>query len=273
METKAELEVQEVTFLEHIKFVPITDLAEPRGFRLVCRGHYYSLQEHDSVRKDVEKNCFWRNSRFQQRGKGAAGSPIDFYMEFSGETDIKKAMRHIMLLYGIEGDKPPQVACDQKPAALPRQREKPDQKANFVLPAKGKQNNTAYRYLLKWGISHSVIRYFLARKMLYEDHKGNCVFVSPLSDFACIRSTSGRFISDCKGSDYDHCFFFKGKARGKRLVVTESVIDAMSFMTYLQIYGERYNDNFYLSLAGTSKIQSLFVHLRENPDIRKYGYA
>lgn len=263
-----------MTFLENIKAVPITDLAERMGFRLVRRGHYYSLKEHDSVMINVESGCFWRNSRFQQGYRGGAGSTIDFYMEFSGETDSKKAMRQIALMYGIDGDKPPRVAYSPKPAALPKQQKRQIPKevraGSLALPERGKRNNTVYHYLLGRGISHSVIRYFLARKMLYEDKRGNCVFVSPLLDFACIRSTNEkRFLSDCDGSDYNHCFFFKGKEQGKRLIVTESVIDTMSFMTYLQICGERYNDNFYLSLAGTNKIQSLFVHLREKPEIRE----
>lgn len=262
-----------MTFLENIKAVPITDLAERMGFRLMRRGRYYSLKEHDSVMIDIQKNCFWRNSRFHQGYRGGAGSTIDFYMEFSGETDCKKAMRQIALMYGIEGNKPPQVTYNFK-FTSPNQQKKPIRKGfqmgSLVLPERAKRNDGVYRYLLDRGISHSVIRYFLARKMLYEDKRGNCVFVSPLWDFACIRSTGGvRFLSDCDGSDYSHCFFFKGGERGKRLIVTESVIDTMSFMTYLQICGKQYNDNFYLSLAGTNKIQSLFVHLQEKPEIKE----
>ncbi len=263
-----------MTFLENIKAVPITDLAERMGFRLMRRGRYYSLKEHDSVMINTEKNCFWRNSRFQQGYRGGAGSTIDFYMEFSGETDCKKAMRQIALMYGIEGDKQPQVTYNAKFTSSPKQRKEPIRKGiqmgNLTLPEKAKRNDIVYHYLLGRGISHSVIRYFLARKMLYEDKRGNCVFVSPLLDFACIRSTNEvRFLSDCNGSDYSHCFFFKGREQGKRLIVTESVIDTMSFMTYLQICGKQYNDNFYLSLAGTNKIPSLFVHLQEKPEIKE----
>jgi len=260
-----------VTFLENIKAVPITDLAERMGFRLVRRGRYYSLKEHDSVMIDVGKNCFWRNSRFQQGYRGGAGSCIDFYMEFAPETDFKKAMRQIAVMYGIEGDKPPRTAY-RKPTPLqskPQERREPVEKGRVMLPEKGKRNNTVFRYLRERGISESVIRYFLARKMLYEDVRGNCVFVAPLLDFACIRSTSGRFMYDCEGSDYDRCFFFRGKAEARRLIVTESVIDTMSVMTYFQICGERYTENAYLSLAGTNKIHALFVHLQGDRKIKE----
>lgn len=201
-----------MSFLDSIKAVPVTDLAQRMGYSLVKKGRYYSLKEHDSVIIDTTKNCFWRNSRFSQGFKGGAGSTIDFVMEFGGEPDYKAAMRRIALMYGIEGDKPPSVAY-QRPEP-PQTGNKPQTKKTYpktlVLPkhAHKEKNETVYPYLLSRGISHSVIRYFLARKMLYEDNHRNCVFVSPKQDFGCIRSTGEpRFLTDVEGSDYRKCFF------------------------------------------------------------------
>ena len=272
-----------MSFLDSIKAVPVTDLAQRMGYSLVRKGRYYSLKEHDSVIIDTTKNCFWRNSRFSQGFKGGAGSTIDFVMEFGGELDYKAAMRRIALMYGIEGDKPPSIEY-QRPK--PQQTDgKPQAKKEFpqmlVLPKQAyRSNNTAvFRYLLLRGISQSVIRYFLARKMLYEDTHRNCVFVSPKQDFGCIRSTGDtRFVADVEGSDYEKCFFFKG-VNAKKLYVAESVIDIMSVMTYLQIRKERndeqpergdwYGNHAYLALSGTNKIQSLFYHINQEPDIRE----
>ena len=261
-----------MTFLENIKAIPITDLAERMGFRLVRVGRYYSLKEHDSVRIDVARNCFWRNSRFHQGYKGSAGSSIDFYMEFAGETEYKKAMRQLALMYGIEGDKLPKVAYKKAPAVKPQTTSEKEhlQHGNVQLPWRNSHNNDVFRYLAGRRISASVIKYFFARKMLYEDKRHNCVFVSPLQDFACIRSTGERrFVYDCKGSNYDHCFFFKGREDASRLIVTESVIEAMSIMTYLQVCGERYSSFAYLALAGTNKIHAMFVHLKEQPQLKE----
>lgn len=272
-----------MSFLDSIKAVPVTDLAQRMGYSLVKKGRYYSLKEHDSVIIDTTKNCFWRNSRFSQGFKGGAGSTIDFVMEFGGEPDYKAAMRRIALMYGIEGDKPPSVAY-QRPEP-PQTGNKPQTKKTYpktlVLPkhAHKEKNETVYPYLLSRGISHSVIRYFLARKMLYEDNHRNCVFVSPKQDFGCIRSTGEtRFLTDVEGSDYRKCFFFKG-VNAKKLYVAESVIDIMSVMTYLQIRSERsneqperenwYGNHAYLALSGTNKIQSLFYHISQEPDIRE----
>lgn len=271
-----------MSFLDSIKAVPVTDLAQRMGYSLVRKGRYYSLKEHDSVIIDTTKNCFWRNSRFSQGFKGGAGSTIDFMMEFGGEPDYKAAMRRIALMYGIEGDKPPSVAY-QSPKLL--QGRKPQIKKTYpkmlVLPKQAYKDNNAnvFRYLLSRGISQSVIHYFLAKKMLYEDTHRNCVFVSPKQDFGCIRSTGDtRFVADVEGSDYEQCFFFKG-VNAKKLYVAESVIDIMSVMTYLQIRGQRsseqpergdwYGNHAYLALSGTNKIQSLFYHISQEPDIRE----
>lgn len=80
-----------MSFLDNIKAVPITDYATRSGFTLVRKGKYFSLKEHDSVIIDVEKNCFWRNSRFSKGYKGGAGSIIDFAIEFNGATDNDEA--------------------------------------------------------------------------------------------------------------------------------------------------------------------------------------
>lgn len=264
-----------MSFLDFIKAVPVTDLAQRMGYSLVRKGRYYSLKEHDSVIIDTTKNCFWRNSRFSQGFKGGAGSTIDFVMEFGEEPAYKAAMRRIALMYGIEGDNPKPPQMNRKPQT------KNTYPKTLILPKQAyKDNNTTvFRYLLSRGISQSVIRYFLARKMLYEDTHRNCVFISPKQDFGCIRSTGkSRFVADVEGSDYEKCFFFKG-VNAKKLYVAESVIDVMSVMTYLQIRRERsseqpergdwYGNHAYLALSGTSKIQSLFYCISQEPDIRE----
>lgn len=259
-------------FLDNIKSIPITDLAQRMGFTLVRRGRYFSLKEHDSVIIDTRKNCFWRNSVFTHGFKGGAGSSIDFFMEFENESDYKKAMRNLALMYGIEGEKPLRTAY-QKPkpeSSNELQAVKRKKPGKVILPPKNSRNDNVFRYLLERGISQSVIKYFISQKMLYEDERQNCVFVSPHKDFACLRSTGKkRFVKDCEGSDYNQCFFFKGKTDAKILYVAESVIDIMSVMTYLQMQEKWYENYAFLALSGTNKIYSLFVHLKQEPQIRE----
>lgn len=258
-------------FLNNVKSIPITDLAERMGFTLVRKGRYFSLKEHDSVIVDTQKNCFWRNSVFARGFKGGAGSSIDFFMEFGNEPDFKRAMRQLAQMYGIDAHRPPSpVYRKAETQGAKPQTVKEKKPGGVIFPSKNSRNDDVFRYLLGRGISQSVIKYFLARKMLYEDNRRNCVFVSPHKDFACLRSTGGqRFVKDCEGSDYDQCLFFKGRSNAKTLYVAESVIDIMSVMTYLQIQEKWYGNYAFLALSGTNKVHSLFVHLKQEPQIRE----
>lgn len=263
----------DMSFLEQIKKIPITDIAGKLGFTLVRRGNYFSLKEHDSTIIDVEKNCFWRNSRFSRGFKGGAGSPIDFLMEFGGETEPKKAMRRLALMYGINQGAQAGIRYTQNAEQDIRIGEMGHGRdQSLCLPVKDHDCNRVYNYLLDRSISPEIIKFFIEKKMLYQDTRKNCVFVSPARDFACIRGTDKqrKFIKDCIGNNYDACFFFKGNSGVDRLIVAESVIDIMSIMSYLQIKGISYENYAYLATSGTNKVYSLFFHVQaEQPGICK----
>lgn len=261
------------SFLDAVKSIPITGLAEQMGYTLVRKGKYFSIKEHDSVIIDTQKNCFWRNSKFAKGFRGGSGSCIDFFMEFTGEMDCKRAIYQIAQMYGIEGNK--WSGCKDRSLKTEAQKEcrknETEQRiAKITLPPQNDNNERVWRYLVERGISKNVINYFFERKMLYEDKRLNCVFVSPNRDFACIRSTGNkRFVRDCEGSNYDQCFFFKGRMDAQTLYVAESVIDIMSVMTYLKSQKKWYGNYAYLALSGTNKIHSLFVHLKQEPRIKE----
>lgn len=258
-----------MSFLDDIKAIPITDIAGKLGLTLVRKGYYYSLTEHDSTIIDPGKNCFWRNSRFSQGYKGGAGSSIDFVMEFGNEPDCRKSMRRLALMYNI-GEKAENVQGypSVKKEEIPERRETCQ---GLCLPRKDKDNSRVCRYLLGRGVSRNIIDFFLDRDMLYQDIKKNCVFVSQAGDFACVRGTDTcrRFIRDCSGCNYQSCFFFKDRTDADRLVMSESVIDLMSIMTYMHMHGIDYCNYAYLATSGTNKVQSLFFHIREEAGINK----
>lgn len=260
-----------MSFIDNIKAIPITDYAARCGYTLVKKGNrYVSLKEHDSVMIDVYKNCYWRNSVFIKGAKnrvGASGSIIDFAMEFGGFKEPKKAMRELAALYNISGDEAP-IKREYKTVVAEYESKKKKRKVgDLELPPKAEDSKIVYRYLLnERKIDISVIRYFLAKKMLYQDAKyGNCVFVS--HRFGCVRSTVGKFVQDLEGCDYNECFFFRPSANSKTLVVAESVIDIMSIMTQFVKEKKRYTNYCYLALAGTNKLLSLFYHLEQEGDI------
>lgn len=260
-----------MSFLENIKAVPITDFAQRSGYTPVRKGKYYTLKEHDSVIIDTAKNCFWRNSRFSMGCKGGAGSVIDFAIEFNGANDTKEAMRQIALMYGIEGDNEGKSSY-QKPIVTETKDHKEVKPGCVSLPERDDDTRRVYAYLLKTrGIEQSVIRYFLGKKMLYQDKKHkNCVFHTGTT-FGCVRGTDTlkRFVGDLEGCDYNECFFFRGKESARTLIVAESVIDIMSIMSQFCREKKRYNDYCYLALAGINKLESVFYHIEKE---RKRGF-
>lgn len=261
-----------MTFIDNIKSIPITDYAERCGYTLVKKGsRYVSLKEHDSVMIDTQKNAFWRNSVFQKGQRGGAGSVIDFAMQFRG-LDQNAALRELALMYGIEGEKAATVMY-KKPTYAPTSEKSKREVGDLNVPKKSENNNAVFRYLYhERKIDPSVIRYFLAKDMLYQDHHMNCVFAS--HRFACIRSTGGqRFVCDVEGCDYNECFFFRPSNVADTLIVAESVIDIMSIMTELVRKKERYTNYCYLALAGTNKLVSLFYHLAKDKRIDKVMLA
>lgn len=254
-------------FLDNIKNIPVTDFAERCGYTLVRKGKYYSLREHDSVIIDTAKNCFWRNSRFAKGYSGGAGSVIDFAMEFCGASDAKEAIRQIASMYGIEGENKPTVEFKKPVAAEPQKKER--KIGDVVLPEQDENNRRVYAYLLKTrGIAQSVIRYFLGKKMLYQEKEyKNCVFHTG-TVFGCVRATreNSSFKLDLEGCDYNECFFFRGSNAADTLIVAESVIDVMSIMTHFCNEKRKYTDFCYLALAGTGKVESVAYHIEKEAE-------
>lgn len=230
--------------------IKIIEYANSLGFHVIKRGKYYSLREHDSVIIDNEKNCFWRNSN------GAKGSVIDFAIEFTHKdvSDIIQEFSRMINFDDISYSVPEhsQLNCDQQ------------KKVVFTLPERDKTIKNIYAYLLSVRmINKNIVSLFLARKYLYQDIKKNCVFVSYKKDkpvYATKRGTNTdyRFVGDVPGSDYNWCFFIDHHS--DILIVTESVIDAMSVMSILLYYDYDIESYDYLALTGTQKYDSIYYH-------------
>lgn len=256
-------------FIDNVRSVPITDYAQRIGYSLGRIGKYYYIKGHDSVRIDPQKNAFWRNSQFSMGhgDKTWTGGVIDFAIAFNNCPDAKTAIKEIAEMYGIERTKE-YVPTYQKPVIKKNGQPKRDA-GNVKFPEKATDNKRVWRYLFhERKINTSVLKYFLAKKMLYQDMHGNCVFTT--NKFACMRSTCGkRFAIDAEGCDYNECFFFKGKNASDTMVVAEAVIDLMSIMTLMCDKGVRYVDYTYLALTGTNKIESIFYHLDKEPQLKR----
>lgn len=235
------------TDLEEIKKISITECARQMGFTPVKIGSYYTLKEHDSVRIDPRKNIFFRNST------GDRGTVIDFVMAFKGVS----CGEVIKLL------------CDEieLPKVYKEQNSVPQKKKELILPAKARNMKNVFAYLVKTRcINQKIVQEMVDRDMLYQDKRNNCVFVSRnengKSVFASVRGTNTdkKWVGDVSGCDYSHSFFIDNCSRN--LIVTESVIDAMSMMDIKEQRGENHQEYNYLSVSGLGKSrEALGYHL------------
>ena len=225
--------------------VSIVDYAKSIGLHPIKIGSFYTLKEHDSVRISESKNVFYRNST------GECGSVIDFAMCFGGKS-VSEAIKE--LSQGISDS-------DTEVKTIKQQPIKKAEKKEFILPEKDKTYKNVYAYLIKTrGIDKEIVDFMITNKMLYQDKHKNCVFVSykkGIPKFACIRGTNTykKFIGDVAGSDYSYGFFIPFEDT-ESLVITESVIDALSYMCL----DKRKAD--YLALAGVYKFEEALTESR-----------
>lgn len=242
--------------------VQITEYAREHGFTLIRKGRYYTLAQHDSVRIDTTKNYYWRNSIPGKSGVGKGDSIIGFAAEFVHNGDLHEALKELKERIYIPEHYTPQPKGQLKEKQLVKQ--------ELILPERGKNMRRVYAYLTKSRyIAPEIVQDFVDRKMLYQDVNGNCVFVAYDSggkpNFASLRGTLSdvRFLGDLEGCDYKKGFCINNQS--EKLIVTESVIDAMSVMTILQAQGKDWKAYDYLPLGGTGKYEPILNLLKEYP--------
>lgn len=242
--------------LEKLKDISIVDYARQIGFTPIKVGRYYSLKEHDSVRIDTSRNVFFRNST------GEKGSIIDFVMAMRG-ISLGAAIKE---LNGNLGSLEP---TEKREKNYPDK----DKPTSLQLPNKASSMKNVFAYLVKTRcISQKLVQELVDRNMLYQDDRNNCVFVSRneenIAVFATVRGTNTykRWVGDVYGCDYSHSFFIDNGA--DKLVVAESVIDALSFMDVMNQRGNNHLNYNYLALSGTGKAkEAIEYHL----EMEKYG--
>jgi hypothetical protein len=151
----------------------------------------------------------------------------------------------------------------------------PSARARLILPEKaGFLYKRLYAYLNQTrGIDSSIITALIHERKIYEDQRGNVVFVgydeNNVARFASLRGTytDKPFRMDCAGSDKRYSFNMMATMPSERLYVFESPIDAMSHASIETVVtGGKGAWNCYsrLSLAGTSDAALSFFLRRYN---------
>jgi len=211
-----------------------------RGFTFDQHGNEYRCKQHPSLAvKDDRLSWYWHS-------RGVGGHGVLDYLVKAENMAFRQAVEV------ITGATPP--------AAQPRQTSEPPK--TLVLPEKRGISLHLYDYLcLKRGIDSEIVNTLIQKEMLYEDKRGNVVFVGHdeqgASRFASVRGTYGdcSFRGDCAGSDKRYGFCMAASVPSERVYIFESAIDAMSHASLVNAATgdhDAWKQHNRLSLSGTS---------------------
>jgi hypothetical protein len=212
-------------------------LEKYNGFTFAHRGGEYRCKQHPSLAvKDNRLSWYWHS-------KGIGGYGVIDYLTKVENMAFRQAVEIVTGATPTTA-KPPQEA--PKPKAL-------------VLPEAAGVPLKLYDYLcIKRGIDSDVVNSLMQKEMIYEDRRGNVVFVGRdeqgKARFASLRGTQADFRGDCSGSDKRYGFqaVFPHYTR---LYVFESPIDLMSHASIVNAAtGDTgaWKQHSRLSLSGTS---------------------
>jgi hypothetical protein len=212
------------------------------GFTFAHQGGAYRCQQHKSLAvKDDRLSWYWHS-------KGIGGF---------GAVDYLTKVENMPFREAVE------VITGITPATAPPPRTEAEPPRTLLLPEKAAVPLRLYNYLsMKRGIDGEIVNKLIQEKKLYEDKRGNIVFVGydehGAARFASLRGTYGDcpFRGDCQGSDKRYGFNMAASAPSGRLYIFESAIDAMSHATLAILeFGDRsaWEYDSRLSLAGTSE--------------------
>ena len=239
----------------------IAFLGAYNGWTFKKAGQYYQCDQHDSLLVYADRQGFVWNSR-----NISGGDTIDFLRKVEGKT-FPEAVE------AITGETAP-VACH--PAPIYR-----SEAGKLVLPAKAEgKYDRVFAYLANTrGISPDVISDFMKSKQIYQDTKGNCVFVGfdekGTAKFGAVRTTltERKYRGDCKNSDKRYAFHQIGTDT-TRLYVFEAPIDLLSHCTMTdQAFGKTgaYKEQTRLALCGSSDV-ALKAFLERHPEVTTINF-
>jgi len=208
------------------------------GFTFAHRGSEYRCRQHPSLAvKDDRLSWYWHS-----QGVGGHGA-IDYLMKME-RLPFRQAVETVT---GID------VVTTQL-------QQESEQRKTLFLPEKKWNSFRLYDYLCcKRGIDTDIVNTLIQEGKLYEDKRGNVVFVGfneqGQARFASLRGTYGDYRGDCAGSDKRYGFTMAAYAPSERLYVFESPIDAMSHASLVNAAtGDTgaWKKDSRLSLAGTT---------------------
>ena len=195
----------------------------------------YTTKTHDSLRMS--------NGLWNWCSKGVGGrNAIDYLMK-TEQLEFNDAAN--LLLKQLQNKVP---TIDQQPT-------KPKEK-HIIIPEKNTASDNVISYLKSRGIDEEIIKECIEKKLIYEEkHYHNAVFLGydDLGNikYAGCRSTNETiFKQDATGSDKSYSFRLESNTKTDTIYIFEGAIDALSYATFLKLYGIDYKAKTLISLAG-----------------------
>lgn len=224
-------------------------LIQRYGFTFKQVGRMFRCHQHDSlVVKADERTWYWNSQRI------GGGDVIDFVMKYENKT-YAQALEFILNPTQINVERPQYHTA---PAKSPKN----EVKALKLPPRTKEKFKRVFAYLTRSRcISPDIVNLLMHTHYIYEDIRGNCVFVGynkkQLPVYGLIRSTNtnSKYRIDVEGSDKENSFYLKGRNL-RKVYVFESPIDLLSHATLVDLQngkGEWLNDTR-LSLGGNSDV-------------------
>jgi len=228
--------------VERVRNTDIVNFFERyHGFTFTHRGGEYRCKQHPSLAiKDNRLSWYWHS-------KGTGGHGVLDYLTKVENMPFRDAVEVVVNTALITT-----VAAPSPPVPL----QQPEKPKVLILPEKAGIPLKLLTYLCnKRGIDSDIVNALMQKEMLYEDRRGNVVFVGydeyGKARFASLRGTYGdcSFRGDCSGSDKRYGFNMAANAPSERLYIFESPIDLMSHTSLDKAIWQQHNR---LSLSGTS---------------------
>lgn len=228
-------------------------------------GRGYRCREHNSLFVHADQKAWYWNSR----GMGG-GDVIEFVSKYENMSYVDALVQVIS----------PSQSDTVSYMKAPEQAE-PQEHALLLPPKAQGQFKRVFAYLTKTRcIDPKIVDCLMHKKFIYEDARGNCVFVgynkAGQPTYAALRSTNTnyRFRRDATGSDKANGFYLKGFNK-KKLYVFEAPIDLLSHATLKNLESgnsREWLNSTRLSLAGVSD-NALKHFLNDYPEVEEICFC
>ena len=195
----------------------------------------YTTKTYDSLRMS---NGLWN---WCSKGVGSRNA-IDYLMK-TEQLEFNDAAN--LLLKQLQNKVP---TIDQQPVKT--------KERHIIIPEKNTASDNVISYLKSRGIDEEIIKECIEKHLIYEEkHYHNAVFVG-YDEFGNIKYAGCRstnetiFKQDATGSDKSYSFRLESNTKTDTIYIFEGAIDALSYATFLKLYGMDYKAKTLISLAG-----------------------